>query len=316
MPLSHNSADDGGSRLLPVPCGRPLLEVEAAVQRLLSSVLLPLMVGSPSLRPQLSSVCGLEWWIHTRRSTDSMFLHFDRDEWSWQQTRQARFPLLASVLAIQAEDAGGPTLIVNETTDAAMTQLRTDADWVEEAGEQVEREAARRPPRLGWLVWPMDNGVVVFPGSWLHGVVAVEGAGEGDKMQEAGQQKAGSGRRKRRRSAAAAPPAAHRVTLMVNVWCEQLSDPSCLRLTALQAQSPSMQRRYGRSRASEEEEQEAEQQPTPPLRVELDCMDEAVLAELYDFSLLSYVEDERPRRRAETARPAMPLPVSPVLETA
>ena len=121
--------------------------------------------------------------------------------------------------------------------------------------------------RVGHLVWPRANSVLVFPGDWLHGVVGVEGEeGEGG-------------------AAATAP---RRITLMVNVWCHALHDHTCVTLTDDDGRSPALQRRFGVAlpveglRCAEK----------MPIRVEVEAMDEAQLDALYHFSLQRHVRGE------------------------
>lgn len=89
------------------------LLIEQIVHHLYQRVFSSLVSGS--------SIVGIEWWLHRRAVDAGMFLHFDRDESRWYQQHQAVFPLLSSVLFIT--DAGGPTLLVQQSTDEQMTQM-------------------------------------------------------------------------------------------------------------------------------------------------------------------------------------------------
>ena len=230
------------SYLIPLPPpSPPSLLAQQCVFHLYHTILHPALQASSSH----SAVC-LEWWVHSRRLHESMFLHWDRDEGRWGRERVARFPALSSVLFIG--DEGGPTLVVREVTDECMQAVKAVGGG---GGE-----------RVGHLVWPRANSLLVFPGDWLHGVVPVE---DDDTAS-----------------------LARRLTLMVNVWTEPLQDPTCVDLTPQQAQSPAMQKRFGPPLTTDADESAA----APPLRVEVDATSSAALAELYRFDLHAYVHSE------------------------
>ena len=274
----HQPNLDELSYLLPLPPPHsspppPPLLIPQCILHLYHTLLSPLL-PPPSSPSSPSAPTHLEWWLHSRPPSSSMHLHFDRDEGAWQVSGIARFPLLSSVLYVGGE--GGPTMVVREVTDERMTEVK-----------RVEVGDEREGGRVGHLVWPRANSMLVFPGDWLHGVVGVEG--------EDGEE-GGDG------------TAARRVTLMVNVWAHPLHDPSCVALTAEQCRSPAQQRRFGRPLPSEE----LLLAEAKPVRVEVEAMQQQQLDQLYHFSLHRHVRDEH----SYPALAAAPLPAAAAIRCA
>ena len=222
-------------------------------------------VVRPSL-PSLSHPVGLEWWLHTRPASSSMFLHFDRDEYRWQHKKEAAFPLLSSVTFLT--NHGGPTFVIQQTTDSTMSKLCP------------ERSCCKTEnPLTGSLVWPMENTTIAFPGTFLHGVLGVQHDDRSDvfMMDEV----------KDSAHEAELP----RVTLMINVWEQPLQDPTCV--TLREATSAYMQQRHGK--VLPEAEVQASSEPfAAPKRIELGVVSTSVMDELYRFDLQSYLNDEMP----------------------
>ena len=213
-----------------------------------------------------------------------MFLHFDRDEWRWQQKKEAVFPLLSTVTFLTSK--GGPTLIVQQTTDASMSRLYPDNSTCVKT-ESVKCEGGDARPQSeqlhGSLVWPMENTTVVFPGSFLHGVVGVEHDDKNDVVAMKEECKDNS-------SSSESTDDLSRVTLMINVWEQPLQDPTCV--TLREATSGYLQHRYGT--VMPEAELQLTEPLTVPKRIELGEVTSDVMAELYRFDLQQYVNDELP----------------------
>ena len=255
-------------------CPPPLL-VEQAIHHLWQSVL------RASL-PATSSPVGLEWWLHTRPASSSMFLHFDRDEWRWQQKKEAAFPLLSSVTFLTSK--GGPTFIVQQTTDSKMSKLYPERTAGKYDDAKLQHGSTQQTAALhGSLVWPMENTTITFPGNFLHGVLGVQHDDRADVFMMKDEHKDGS-----------EPFASEdsRVTLMVNVWEEPLQDPTCV--TLREATSVYLQHRYGKVLSEAEMEPESSEPLVAPKRVELGVVSQAVMDELYRFDLQAYVNDELP----------------------
>jgi hypothetical protein len=104
------------------------------------------------LLPDSDSLKGVEWWVRSRTAAISMHLHFDRDESLARSTGKMRHPSFSSVLYL--DDAGGPTLILDQTTCAGGTSLFPT---------RAERCILSPPKR---------NSFLIFPGYLRHGVLA------------------------------------------------------------------------------------------------------------------------------------------------
>ncbi|CAJ1957246.1 unnamed protein product [Cylindrotheca closterium] len=111
------------------------------------------------------SICGFEWWVHTRSIKANLGhnLHFDTDESMLQQEKKVTHPILSSVLYLTGGDddnKGGTTIILNQTPDS----------------KEVADSA--------WLSAPKDNSFLLFPGNLLHGVLPCPGRGQPDDKEE------------------------------------------------------------------------------------------------------------------------------------
>ncbi|KAL3945193.1 MAG: hypothetical protein SGBAC_000730 [Bacillariaceae sp.] len=110
------------------------------------------------------SICGFEWWVHTRpiKANLGHNLHFDTDEAMLAQEKSATHPILSSVLYLTGGDddnKGGTTIIIDQTPDSK--------DIADSA----------------WLSAPKDNSFVLFPGNLLHGVLPCPGRGQPDDKE-------------------------------------------------------------------------------------------------------------------------------------
>lgn len=121
--------------------------------------------------PEVAHAKCAEWWAHCRPHPHGHQLHFDSDNEGMDGVRN---PIVSTVLYL-SEGVGGPTLMTNQHLED--TKL-----------------AAR-----GWLAFPKLNRLVVFDGSYLHGVIP-------DRFQ-ALEEGGGGGRR---------------VTLMIAFWRHHL----------------------------------------------------------------------------------------------
>eukprot|EP00959_Pyramimonas_sp_CCMP1952_P389263 8156292-Pyramimonas_sp.AAC.1 len=64
----------------------------------------------------LHNLVGVEWWVHSRRLTDKMHFHFDRDEILWEDENVMVHPDVSSIFYLT--DTGGATLIVDQRYDS------------------------------------------------------------------------------------------------------------------------------------------------------------------------------------------------------
>lgn len=116
----------------------------------------------------------------------------------------------------------------------------------------------------GYLVYPIPNSMVIFPGHWLHGVLPVAETQTENEQQT------------------------DRITLLMNIWGEQLQDPSCLTLTDEHTESRDMQHRYGspvKLTSTEIESHHISHIALHPLSADQ-------ITELVDFDLQQYINAE------------------------
>ena len=104
-----------------------------------------------------SSICGFEWWVHTRPIQANLGhnLHFDTDESMLAQEGKVTHPILSSVLYLSGggdnKNSAGTTIMFDQTPDS----------------QEVAQSA--------WLGIPRDNSFLLFPGNFLHGVLPCPG---------------------------------------------------------------------------------------------------------------------------------------------
>ena len=102
---------------------------------------------------EASSICGFEWWVHTRPIQANLGhnLHFDTDESMLAQEGKVTHPILSSVLYLTGGGDAGTTILVDQTPDSDVV-----AD-------------------ICWQSVPKDNSFLLFPGNLLHGVLPCPG---------------------------------------------------------------------------------------------------------------------------------------------
>eukprot|EP00041_Stephanoeca_diplocostata_P028909 m.837139 g.837139 ORF g.837139 m.837139 type:complete len:292 (+) comp23460_c0_seq21:1062-1937(+) len=112
-------------------------------------------------------------WAHSRTGQDSGHqMHFDLDERSLLERGVVRHPAVSCVLYLDA-GGGAPTLVTNESI-ATSTQPN---DGGAHAAEIWASE--------GWQCTPLENRLLMFDGSLLHGVVPAAGT-SGPRTDDAG----------------------------------------------------------------------------------------------------------------------------------
>lgn len=154
-------------------------------------------------KPDGESICGFEWWVHTRpiKANLGHNLHFDTDESMLAQEKKVTHPILSSVLYLTGggdDNKGGTTIILDQTPEST-----ENAD-------------------SAWLSAPRDNSFLLFPGNLLHGVLPCPGRsqkndGEG-KMSKLPKDLIRMWRD---------PPrveAANRLTFMVGFWTRNVAE--------------------------------------------------------------------------------------------
>jgi hypothetical protein len=101
------------------------------------------------------SICGFEWWVHTRPIQANLGhnLHFDTDESMLAQEGKVTHPIMSSVLYLTGggDDEAGATIVLDQTPDS----------------EKVAESC--------WQCIPKDNALMIFPGNLLHGVLPCPG---------------------------------------------------------------------------------------------------------------------------------------------
>ena len=112
---------------------------------------------------EADSICGFEWWTHTRPIQANLGhnLHFDTDESLLSQEKNVTHPILSSVLYLtggssngdedDSHSPGGVTIVLNQTPDSLHV-----ADCC-------------------WQGIPKNNSFLLFPGNLLHGVLPCPG---------------------------------------------------------------------------------------------------------------------------------------------
>eukprot|EP00980_Cylindrotheca_fusiformis_P029741 scaffold23803_cov132-Cylindrotheca_fusiformis.AAC.5 len=140
-----------------------------------------------------NSICGFEWWVHTRPIQANLGhnLHFDTDEAMLAQEGKVTHPILSSVLYLSGgddENSAGPTILLDQTPDS----------------KEVAESA--------WISTPTDNSFMLFPGNLLHGVLPCPGDQRAEQRSSNGRALVNSWQdpTKDRR--------AHRLTFMVGFW--------------------------------------------------------------------------------------------------
>lgn len=144
---------------------------------------------------EASSICGFEWWVHTRPIQANLGhnLHFDTDESMLAQEGKVTHPILSSVLYLSGGDdqqSAGTTIMFDQTPDS----------------KAVANSA--------WLGIPKDNSFLLFPGNFLHGVLPCPGKSKSNKTSDSSIHK----RPTQDWQKAPKKERAHRLTFMVGFW--------------------------------------------------------------------------------------------------
>lgn len=153
-----------------------------------------------------TSIIGAEWWVQRRRVSDTIEMHYDKDE-SLIQRGTCRLPPVSTVTYLEGH--GAPTLVLDQTLP-------------QDCARNVN--AARSEPVLpssGFLSYPKTNRHLVFRGSLQHGVPAALTPPHDirvhiDRLNNTGQ-------------------ALERITLLVNFWSFKPSEPFCKTMTSAKA---------------------------------------------------------------------------------
>jgi hypothetical protein len=155
-------------------------------------------------KQEADSICGFEWWTHTRPIQANLGhnLHFDTDESMLAQEKQVTHPISSSVLYLTGggneAGGGGPTIVLDQTPDSETL------------------------PESCWLAVPKDNSLLLFPGNLLHGVLPCPGQHHSDQPIDVEQKKTRQelmvswDKSRRNGDKSAEPP--HRLTFMVGFW--------------------------------------------------------------------------------------------------
>jgi hypothetical protein len=157
-----------------------------------------------------SSICGFEWWVHTRPIQANLGhnLHFDTDESMLAQEGKVTHPILSSVLYLTGggDDEAGATIVLDQTPDS----------------EKVAESC--------WQCIPKNNALMIFPGNLLHGVLPCPGHTESTSQQDGHDDAAESSSVEQLMQSwntnesppgttdTDTPPKPHRLTFMVGFW--------------------------------------------------------------------------------------------------
>lgn len=100
-------------------------------------------------------IVGCEWWVHTRKSGRNLGhqLHFDTDEVTLSQENKFIHPKVSSVFYLSLDDVSGNTVVFD-----------IDPKNLREKFKHLENTSA-------FVCKPNQNGVLLFPGHLLHGVL-------------------------------------------------------------------------------------------------------------------------------------------------
>ena len=175
----------------------PRFAIEAALHLLFARVL---RGGEAVDGSEMSNVVGGEWWVQKRELSDSIDMHFDKDEGLLASSNVYRFPPLSTVTYLRGD--GAPTLILNQTLPL---------------GDAHPQGVRCRPllPGNGFISYPKPNRHLVFRGDTQHGVAA-------QLAPQTGRQSLTS----------------QRITLLVNWWIQRPpTAPNCVHVTEAEAKA-------------------------------------------------------------------------------
>jgi hypothetical protein len=151
-----------------------------------------------------SSICGFEWWVHTRPIQANLghWLHFDTEEALLTQEGTITHPIVSSVLYLTGGNHGGATIVLDQTPDS------------EAYADQC------------WRSVPTDNSNIVFPGNLLHGVLPCPGKNPTSAASASGSEAVAVSDLWKDPPSPSSPSAAapHRLTFMVGFWTRRVPD--------------------------------------------------------------------------------------------
>ena len=149
-----------------------------------------------------STICGFEWWVHTRPIEANLGhnLHFDTDESLLAQEGKITHPILSSVLYLTGGTSGGATIVLDQTPDSEL-----DAEQC-------------------WRSVPVDNSFLVFPGELLHGVLPCPGKNPTAAAAAKGSKPLVAAVADLWKKPPAAAETQNRLTLMVGFWTRRVPD--------------------------------------------------------------------------------------------
>jgi hypothetical protein len=164
--------------------------------------LLPLAQAQLAAQNIDETICGAEWWVHTRpiQARLGHNLHFDTDESLLFSENEITHPTVSAVLYLTGESLGGATIVLDQTPHS--TELSEYA----------------------WRSAPSDNSLMIFPGDRLHGVLPCPGkavTGQEKVTQPLQVENLFSGKATNGDSDSPAP---HRLTLLVGFWTRRVPD--------------------------------------------------------------------------------------------
>lgn len=152
----------------------------------------------PRVRDYVNAeIVGYEWWVHTRPHQANLGhnLHFDTDEALLSQDKQITHPCVSSVLYLSSH-GGGATIVLDQDPEA------------------------QQNAQVAWRSEPQENGLLLFPGHLLHGVLPCGGPNGATESEATKVTPSLDDLQKE----TAETPAEHRLTFMVGFWTRRVPD--------------------------------------------------------------------------------------------
>jgi hypothetical protein len=110
------------------------------------------------------AIAGGEWWIQKRQTGDqTLSFHFDKDETVFKSEKRTVHPYLSTITFLNS--AGGPTLLLNQTSDEHGRRPN------EGASADQGTTSSTTIPQQAFMVYPSPNRHVLFDARLFHGVV-------------------------------------------------------------------------------------------------------------------------------------------------
>ena len=174
------------------------------VQDVIEAFLLPLV--EKNLPSDADHIVGYEWWAHTRPLAANLGhnLHFDTDEALLKNQGQVTHPLISSVLYLNGTKDSGPTIVLNQNSDASA--LHADKIWRND---------------------PSPNSYFLFPGNLLHGVLpcgSSDSAGTSKEMLDVNHLPDFKKYLSRNSCSTVRGVTSHRTSFMVGFWTRRVPD--------------------------------------------------------------------------------------------